>query len=69
MSLVKMEAWEVSGASNMMTSAQREASALFLTSKPASLAFSADLEPSRRPMTTSTPESRRLWAWAWPWEP
>ncbi len=31
--------------------------------------FSQDPEPRRRPTTTGTPDSFRLFAWAWPWEP
>ena len=31
--------------------------------------FSTDSEPSRRPTTTSTPDSFRFSAWAWPCEP
>ena len=58
MSSVKIEAWLVSGASSMITSAQAAASALVSTFRPCSCAFSRDLLPSRRPITTSTPESR-----------
>ena len=52
-----------------MTSAHLAASATLSTSKPASLAFGSDFEPSFRPTFTSTPESRRFSAWAWPCEP
>ena len=31
--------------------------------------YTEQIEPSFRPMRTSTPLSRRLRAWAWPWEP
>ena len=69
MSSVKIVAWDVSGASSMTTSAHLAASAAVMTVRPASSALARDREPSRRPMTTSTPESRRLSEWAWPCEP
>src|SRR3954471_13745610 len=45
------------------------ASATPTTSSPASRAAATLGELSRRPTTTSTPESLRFRAWAWPWEP
>jgi len=69
MSSVKICACEVSGASSMMTSAHLVASAAVMTLRPASSAFARDLEPSRRPIATSTPESRRLSECACPCEP
>lgn len=53
----------------MMTSAHSETSAGVPTVKPASSALARDLEPSLRPMRTSTPESRRLSECACPWLP
>ena len=50
-------------------SPREAASAIPVTSSPAARAFSTDAEPSRRPTTTSAPESLRLSEWAWPCEP
>ena len=69
-----MSAWymrfcSVSGRSTITTSAACTASAMVRTLSPASSAFGALDEPSRRPTTTSTPESFRFSACAWPCEP
>ena len=69
MSLEKISACAVSGASSMMTSAHLATSAGVSTSRPCSVTFSRDLEPSLRPTFTWTPESRRLSECAWPWLP
>jgi len=53
----------------MITSAHFAASAIDFTLSPASFALAIDDEPSRRPTTTSTPDSFRFSAWAWPWLP
>ena len=39
------------------------------TLRPSFSALTRELEPSRRPTVTSTPESRRFSACAWPWLP
>ncbi len=52
-----------------MTSAHADASDGVFTVKPCSSAFARLVEPSLRPMTISTPESRRFSACAWPCEP
>ena len=69
MSLLKMSACAVSGASSMMTSAHLATSAGVSTSRPCSVTFPRDFEPSFRPTFTCTPESRRLSECAWPWLP
>lgn len=61
--------WAVSGARIMMTSASAAASAGVSTRRPCSSAFGRLFEPTGRPITTSTPESRSDSAWAWPWLP
>ncbi len=53
----------------MITSASAAASAIERTRRPASSALAFEVDPSRRPTRTSTPDSARLSAWAWPWEP
>ena len=53
----------------MITSASLQASAVDRTRRPAASAFAHELDPSRSPTRTSTPESFRFRAWAWPWEP
>src|SRR5579884_765354 len=58
-----------SGTSSATTCAPRTASATGRTSRPASSAAAREPLPSRRPTTTSTPESRRLSACACPWLP
>ena len=55
MSFLKISACAVSGASSMMTSAHLATSAGVSTSRPCSVTFSRDLEPSFRPTFTSTP--------------
>lgn len=52
-----------------MTFAHSAASATGTTFRPCSSALALDFEPSFRPTTTSTPESRSDSAWAWPWLP
>ncbi len=59
----------MSGARTMITSASAAASAGVSTRRPCSSAFGRLFEPSGRPTTTSTPESRSDSAWAWPWLP
>ena len=58
-----------SGRRTITTSPALAASAIDSTRSPSSRALSAEAEPSRKPTTTSTPESLRLSAWACPWEP
>src|SRR5262249_41450449 len=58
-----------SGTRKTTSCAPRTASANDATVSPASSAAAADGLPSRRPTTTSTPESWRFSAWAWPWLP
>ncbi len=69
MSLVKISACAVSGASSMMTSAQAATLAGVSTSRPCSVTFSRDFEPSFRPTLTCTPESRSESECACPWLP
>ena len=59
----------VSGNSTITMSASRTASPVGNTRSPAASALAFDFEPSRRPTTTSTPESFRFSACAWPCEP
>ena len=59
----------VSGSRIMITSAQAVASAIDITVRPSASALAFDDDPSRRPTTTSTPDSFRFSAWAWPCEP
>ena len=54
------------GVRRMMTSASSAAVSMSTTLRPASAAFLAEAEPSRRPTRTSQPESMRFSAWAWP---
>ena len=54
---------------HVITSAHAVASAIDMTSRPASSALALDDDPSRRPMRTSTPDSLRFSAWACPCEP
>jgi hypothetical protein len=58
-----------SGSRTMTTSPLLAASAMDRTSRPSARAFSAELDPSRRPTTTFAPESLRFSAWAWPCDP
>ncbi len=69
MSLRKISACAVSGASSMITSAHLATSAGVSTSRPCSSTFARDFEPSFRPTFTWAPESRRLSECAWPWLP
>ena len=68
-SLSQTSACFSSGSSTITTSPSLAASAIDVTRRPSAFAFSTEDESSRRPTTTSTPESFRFSAWAWPWEP
>ena len=70
--LVRRQFLEGSGVPGLVAvhqDATGDALAGSVTRSPCSRALATLADPSRRPTTTSTPESFKLSEWAWPWEP